>query len=178
MNVDVSLFPIKSFYYKCKFIDHEKIKPLLLKDISDFKTEEYHHHPTISKVDWMSSTKDREWVKTIYEPILSYMTVIGHAAGYKTPMITDMWFQQYKKSDTHDWHIHGQQFVGVYYVELNQDSPKTEYIEYPGDIKTFNICEGDIVVFPSSIIHRAPLINDDNVKTIISWNFNFNKPTI
>ena len=94
MNVDVSLFPIQSFYYKCKFLAHEELKPLLLKEINNSQKDEYEFHPTVSKVDWPSgAVKDREWVKLIHDPLTSYMDIIGHVAGYKEVTICDLWFQ-------------------------------------------------------------------------------------
>ncbi len=180
MNVDVSLVSVECFYYKCKFLAHEQLKPILLEQINNSQTEEYKFHRSVSKVDWTSSAlQDREWVKIISEPLISYMDVIGHVAGYKEVAIHDIWFQQYKKLDIHPWHVHGQQFVGVYYLELEKNSPKTEYIVPNGKhVMQFDITEGDIVVFPSSLVHRAPLVESDNRKTIISWNFNFTHPVV
>jgi hypothetical protein len=31
--------------------------------------------------------------------------------------------------DTHGWHTHGNNFTAVYYLELNEQSPKTELID-------------------------------------------------
>jgi predicted 2-oxoglutarate/Fe(II)-dependent dioxygenase YbiX len=30
--------------------------------------------------------------------------------------------------------------------------------------------EGDVILFPSSAIHRAPVVLNDTRKTIVSWN--------
>ena len=37
-----------------------------------------------------------------------------------------MWYQQYLNGDTHGWHIHGQHFTGVYYLEFPDGCSKTE----------------------------------------------------
>ena len=37
-------------------------------------------------------------------------------------------------------------------------------------VSEFEIEEGDILTFPSFVIHRAPTNNGDAKKTIISWN--------
>jgi hypothetical protein len=39
-----------------------------------------------------------------------------------------------------------------------------------GDIK-----EGDVLIFPSNLVHRAPKIKNNLRKTIISFNIDFNK---
>jgi hypothetical protein len=36
-----------------------------------------------------------------------------------------------------------------------------------------NVKEGDIVIFPSIAIHRAPVVKNDLTKTIISFNIEF-----
>jgi len=180
MNIEITMTPVNVFYYKCKFQAHDQIRSKLLHQIETTEIDDTHKNKSISKVDWASSTvKNRDWITTILDPLTTYMSVIGSAAGYKTPLITDIWFQQYEQSNIHDWHIHGQQFVGVYYLELPETSPKTQYINsITGEIIDFDVREGDILVFPSSLVHRAPLMEDESRKTIISWNFNFNEPII
>ena len=39
---------------------------------------------------------------------------------------------------------------------------------------TIDAKEGDIVIFPSFIIHRAPKVQSDTRKTIVSFNLEFN----
>jgi hypothetical protein len=177
MNIDISITPLQMFYCKCKFDAHHLLREQLLEQIQN---TEFNKIPTVSKVDWqVSKDREREWVKTIFPALSSYSAVMGQAAGYKDVLMEDIWFQQYVKTDIHPWHVHGQQFVGVYYLELQDSSPRTEYIEPLTDkIVKFDVEEGDIVIFPSSLTHRAPLIQDDNRKTIISWNFNFNEPIL
>ena len=34
----------------------------------------------------------------------------------------------------------------------------------------FDVTEGDILIFPSFVVHKAPKNNDVRIKTIISWN--------
>ena len=91
-----------------------------------------------------------------------------------------MWFQQYANGSQHGWHIHGDHMTAVYYLDLPKDSPKTEWIN-PMDntVNQFDVEEGDIIIFPSWIVHRAPINESNNMKTIISWNFNLdNHPAI
>lgn len=38
------------------------------------------------------------------------------------------------------------------------------------EIAEFDIKEGDILTFPSFVIHRAPINTNTHRKTIISWN--------
>jgi len=73
----------------------------------------------------------------------------------------------------HSWHTHGENFTGVYYVELNEKSPKTQIVN-PFDshsVYELDVSEGDMVIFPSYTLHRAAKMTNDIRKTIISFNF-------
>lgn len=176
MNIDVKIYPITCAYSSVSMLEHKMVKETLLPMIDEqlFDTS----HPTIKKVDWHSSKDfDRPWVNFIKPIIQNYMTIMGNALGYENVEITDIWFQQYNDGDRHNWHVHGQQMVGVYYLELPEDAPKTELIspflhkdKYVPDVK-----EGDILVFPSEIVHRAPAVGVSR-KTILSWNFFYAQP--
>ena len=86
--------------------------------------------------------------------------------------LEQIWFQQYLEDGYHGWHIHTGHYTGVYYLELDKTSPVTELRDpYTKRIKRMNVKEGDMIVFPSYIYHRAPLNKSVKQKTIISWNF-------
>jgi hypothetical protein len=128
----------------------------------------------VDKLDWGDSKNvDRPWVR-LFAPILQHRLVqMMHQVGYKDVNIENLWFQQYVKNDIHNWHIHGSTWVGVYYLEMDPRSPITELMD-PMTQKTKivpNLVEGDIIVFPSHVIHRAPRISSDIRKTIISFNY-------
>ena len=57
----------------------------------------------------------------------------------------------------------------VYYVELPEMSESTEFLNYG----QFNVKEGDIIFFPSFLVHRSPKIISNQRKTIIATNFEF-----
>jgi hypothetical protein len=176
MNIDVKLYPITCAYATASMVEHEMVKEKLLSmiDAEPFDGT----NPTIKKVDWHSSTEfDRPWINFVKPILQNYMIIMGNAIGYEKPTITDLWFQQYHESNYHDWHIHGQQMVGVYYTELPEGTPKTEMVapflhkeKFFADVK-----EGDILIFPSEIVHKAPIVGKTR-KTILSWNFHFEQP--
>ena len=55
---------------------------------------------------------------------------------------------------------------------------KTEYINPldKNDIRFFDVQEGDLILFPSHLVHRAPVVKDDIIKTIISFNLDVGYP--
>jgi hypothetical protein len=159
-------------------LDHENIKSLLLPMIDKQPFDGSNKH--ISKVDWFKSKDfiDRDWIRLMKPIIDSYNSVMGAAVGYENPSLEVLWYQQYQKANYHYWHTHSGQFVGVYYAELPPNSPKTELVIPFGQNTKIevDVKEGDIMIFPSCVIHQAPQIKDDNRKTILSWNFTFDGP--
>ena len=87
-----------------------------------------------------------------------------------------MWYQQYVKNNIHGWHTHGENYTGVYYLDFPKNASKTELIDQYNIHKkiTIKAKEGDVVIFPSFIIHRSPKMTNDTKKTIISFNLQFN----
>ncbi len=80
-------------------------------------------------------------------------------------------------SGTHGWHTHSDNYTGVYYLELPDETPKTQIVNplNQTEIIDLDIKEGDIVLFPSFIIHRAPINKSNKRKTIISFDINIDK---
>ena len=93
---------------------------------------------------------------------------------YKDVQIRCFFYQQYQKEQYHGWHLHDCHYSGVYYLDMPVDTPKTQYIDpFTNDICEFDVKEGDVIAFPSFLVHRAPINTTEVSKTIISFNFNF-----
>ena len=60
-----------------------------------------------------------------------------------------------------------------YLLELDDCRHSTEFIDIERN-ETFqlDVEEGDVIIFPSYIIHRSPLIRSNNRKTTIAVNIN------
>jgi hypothetical protein len=174
---------INTLIIKKSFKEHTIIKENLLKIIQSCKDEslkskDEYYSDNIEKLDWSESKNfKREWVNYIINPLLKNLTEMISSMGFETYLLTEIWFQQYIKNSEHGWHIHGSNYTGVYYVELNENSPQTEIMN-PEDLtkkQKLNVKEGDIIIFPSFVIHKAPLLINDYRKTIVSFNINFEK---
>ncbi len=176
--------------YKTQLIDHDKIKNRLLNFIDETPYQGLTENKQIpgqignksslnwdchiSRCDWdYGNNWNRPWFK-LFRPNfdLSVKKLLSES-HYDAPLdLHYTWFQQYKSKDSHGWHIHGCQFTGVYYLEFPRGSSRTEIVSpFSNKKKKINVKEGDIIVFPSTWIHRAPH-NKDKRKTIISFNFN------
>ncbi len=139
----------------------------LLKDAQSQPCINHDEDVDITRTDWhMGNDFTRPWVK-VFMPHLVY-----HLEQYIKPfhafMIQDIWFQQYDNGSQHGWHTHSHNFTGVYYV--THPTSHTELIEpYTQKAITLPVKHNDVVVFPSTTIHRAPPASN---KIIISFNFN------
>ena len=158
-----------------KFNEHEILKQKLLSAINQQQEFEPLTTPNqnIVRCDWVTSRhdKNREWVKIINNDLHKHLEEWCNTLRYEYFEIHEMWFQQYTTGGKHAWHTHGDNFTNVYYLDLPHDSSQTEWIgPVTGNIHTFDVSEGDIISFPSWLIHRAPINSSNKVKTIISWN--------
>ena len=158
-------------------INHDMIRDLILSEISktsDGKedNDSLYSRDSVSKLDWdRSKDISRPWVRLFVPNFLETIEEFIRSMAYKKIELEDVWYQQYEKNDCHGWHIHGEHYTGVYYLEFPKGCSYTEFCS-PYDLKAQKIEaeEGDVVIFPSHCIHRGPPNTGDR-KTIISYNF-------
>tara|TARA_Y100001938_G_scaffold31874_1_gene43570 strand:+ start:23 stop:652 length:630 start_codon:yes stop_codon:yes gene_type:complete len=91
----------------------------------------------------------------------------------------DMWYQKYYKGVQHQVHVHGHSgWSSVIYVEFDPEVHQATTFYSPfrnpwnGNIETFTppVSEGDMVIFPSTIMHEAAPNKSDKRRTIVSFN--------
>ena len=129
---------------------------------------------TIGKLDWLRSKdfENRPWVNLIWDMVTSKLnSMIYKQYGLNGIDMNNFWFQQYVTGDAHGWHIHSQNFTGVYYLELPEDDDNETRVLSGNEMLTPKVKEGDICLFPSFAIHSGPKINSTKRKTILSYNF-------
>jgi len=156
---------------------HDKVKSHLLTLLDDAEFSSPHvpgAEVQISKTDWhLCTNTQRPWFQYFKDEFLDTLLSIYRNLGYGGFRLNEIWFQQYLTNSQHGWHTHGSNFTNVYYLELPKDSPKTELIE-PFTKKRFylDVEEGDLVTFPSFVLHRTEPNLSVNRKSIISFNVN------
>lgn len=166
------------FYYITQFSHHYQIKYKLLELISNSQSVpcvDEGCETNIARTDWCYSDNfQRKWVEYLNEFLLKELLEIYRDCGYDGFTLHEIWFQQYYKNSSHGWHTHSSNFTSVYYVDLPEGSPKTQIV-HPFDQKTIieaEVKEGDILLFPSFVLHKAPINQVDKNKTIVSFNTN------
>jgi hypothetical protein len=176
MSQLVSLHTISNYCFLGSLKEHFFNKEKLLNEINNSPFEKYNN---ISKCDWGIERKfERIYQNTFFSLIHPYLIEACKLINAENFNMHQFWFQQYEKDSEHEWHIHpSTNYTGVYYVEYPDKNAKTEILDFKtkkiftmGDIK-----EGDVLIFPSNLVHRAPKIKNNLRKTIISFNIDFNK---
>lgn len=161
-----------------KLKEHKILKSLLLKSISNSKqfkslTEKVN---TVIKCDYdYSKDINREYIKILLPSLQKHLIKAFKDLGFNEFQVLNIWCQQYTYNDIHDWHVHSScNFTCVYYLELPKGTPTTEFIDpmYLNKINKFSVKEGDILIFPSFILHRGKRNKSNKTKTIISFNCN------
>lgn len=176
---------LNCYYIVGTLPEHKEIKDKILFEIDNniqdslFVINE-RYTDNISKLDWNNKYDfERPWVKIILPSLLNFLNNVKEELEYDSLELHELWFQQYVKSNTHGWHTHSCNFTVVYYLEMDKESPKTELIDPYYDTKlTPNVKEGDVLLFPSFVVHKAPVVNNDIRKTIVSCNINYINPSL
>jgi hypothetical protein len=182
-SVNVYKHHLDSFFLVFSFSEHNTMKKNILTAIAEQEPEslnvmEDYCTDSITKLDWsIANNFTRPWTIHFKPQLDKLLTEVASACGYSESQINELWFQQYYTNDKHGWHTHGSNFTGVYYLELPDTAPRTQLTNpfTQTDIIVPDIKEGDILIFPSYVIHRAPKMIDNFRKTIISFNCNFDK---
>jgi hypothetical protein len=158
-----------------QFAEHSMHKHAMLDAIARQENVEHLQGLNIDifRCDWEPARYDydREWLNIMKPGLFVHLEEWLTHHGYHTFNIAEIWFQQYITGSSHHWHTHSGNFTNVYYLDLPEDSPKTEWINpLTRQVHTFDVKEGDIITFPSWVIHKAPKNESREMKTIISWN--------
>jgi len=171
--MNIEKISIGTYAYLTKLEQHLTIKKELLNLIeisqADRLTEKY-DDCDISRCDWNYRFLHRNWVNFFFPILEDHLQKLARQIGYGYPKVSEIWFQQYDQNSTHGWHVHTNNWTSVYYLDLPLYAPRTQFKNYDFIEGEFNTKEGDIITFPSSLIHRAPRNTTKYRKTIISWN--------
>tara|TARA_R110000787_G_scaffold87015_1_gene185493 strand:- start:495 stop:1034 length:540 start_codon:yes stop_codon:yes gene_type:complete len=165
---------LESYGFQDKFQPHDLVQDHLINFLNKTANNlDYHPRDKIDYLDWEKSTNmEREWVKFIKPLLEKHFLKCIKNLKLNTVHIRDLWFQKYKKDGVHNWHIHSNNYTGVYYLKFPKHSTKTQLVNKQ-KILEIDAKEGDIVIFPSFVVHRSPKITEDIEKIIISFNLDF-----
>jgi hypothetical protein len=138
----------------------------LINKIPNNSVQDY--NDKISHTDWnLPRDLKTDYLNYFIEILNPYLKKISIKLNSKNLKISNIWFQQYNKSDIHTWHTHpDSNFTNVYFVELPCKSLGTEILNHD----KLDLNEGDLLTFPAYLYHRSPANIIGKRKTIISFN--------
>lgn len=150
---------------------HSQFKDLLLKQIEETTYEKrINDKESITKTDYHIKETQREWVRIFTLSTQNTLKEILNTLQFESANFPSVWFQQYHTSDFHAFHHHPtSNYSGIYYLELTDNTYTQMLIN--NKITDIEVSEGDIVVFPSQLRHRCPIVQSNTRRTIISFNF-------
>jgi hypothetical protein len=174
-------FNLNTTLIKCKFENHKNIKEHLIKLIDSQKAEKVntrdeYYEDNISQTDWKNATDlNLPWKQYFLPYFENTLKNACTTMGFEKFDLTHLWFQKYNKGGYHNWHVHGSNYTGVYYLNLPKGSALTKLLDgfNLSNILSYDTEEGDMIFFPSHIIHKGEKQLLDENKIIISWNIQF-----
>jgi len=118
--------------------------------------------------------------------VQDYFNKVVSPSNNITPYITQSWLNYTKKNQYHHKHTHPNSLVsGVFYVNCHQEHDKIKFFNYDHkmiklEVKDWNVWNseswsfpvktGDIVLFPSSLIHMVETKQGDNTRISLAFN--------
>jgi len=167
-----TLVEVPVFIYTVE--NHAEVKPELLRLIAETPSSPVHDDGQhIHKSDWNTPTSVRPYYEKMMEIFKPALLDFQDQVGAKRVQMHNYWFQQYEKNGEHDWHNHPKTMYGmVYYVELPDGSPPTNLLAN-NQVVVPDAKEGDILFFPSILLHRSPPNTGSGRKTSLVMNLNF-----
>ena len=175
-------FEVPYFIYTVP--NHSTLKGQILDCIDKgvgIQSEKYFE--SISKSDWYTNADPIYFKDKVKNDSNSYYGLLKSNLDYirdnilpdkhkEALVISNGWFHQYQKLDYYWWHNHPDcRWSLIYYVQLAENGPITEFENHFGNTIKPDVKEGDIIIFPGWLKHRAPPNLSTETKTILSFNF-------
>jgi hypothetical protein len=124
------------------------------------------------------NTSHPSYCSLVEEALSPYLQQTEKSMGFELK-IRSMWYQQSKKGQAHGVHNHGPKgFSAVWYVEFdpNEHLGTTFHAPFPdiltGELLSYTppVKEGDLVIFPSHMLHEQLENSSNKRRSIVSFN--------
>jgi hypothetical protein len=114
----------------------------------------------------------------IYPALDEMFTEIDSLIKPQTSIVTDIWYNRYEKGQKHEVHGHPSSDIsGIYLLDLNEENT-TVFFSFGASVtktvdptyRTNKLQEGDIILFPSHLLHYV--LPSLDTRTTIAFNIN------
>ena len=161
--------------FKGNAVNHESARHNIIKEIQttpkySIRSEDIQ----LTDCDWhLRESYPKTYWPYAFDAISPCITQSAVEMEFSRWEIGDHWYQWYEQGDYHNWHTHGNSmFVGVYYALLPSGSPSITF-NWQGELITFDVEEGDVIIFPAYLRHKASVNESSETKVILSFNLNY-----
>mgnify|MGYP003125100548 CR=1 FL=1 len=130
-------------------------------------------------IHWMTNEKYRNSLLPIYQQISYIVRKINDSMwGYNYNGYEPFQYSEYEVGDHFNWHIDQNQFTGTEIRKISFSlglSNKNEYeggdliIKSSDQENNYNLDRGDIVVFPSWMLHKVTPITKGKRRVVVGW---------
>ena len=178
-NVEV-MFSIPLIHYKIENWEHNKKRILDALPPEEKGISHENYRADKLTTDWATWQSDTDVLPSYASVLIDIIKpYLKKFVGDMPISFTDMWYQKYYNGSSHNTHNHGALgWSSVVYVEFDPAvhvatrllSPFGNHID--GTVMEYlpKIEEGDMILFPSSILHESGVQRTDKRRTIISYN--------
>ena len=130
-------------------------------------------------IHWMTNEKYKNSLLPIYQEISSKVRRINDSMwGYSYTGYEPFQYSEYRIGDYFDWHIDTNQFTGTNIRKVSFSLGLSNKNEYEGgdliikssDQEThYKLDRGDIIVFPSWMLHKVTPITKGKRRVVVGW---------
>lgn len=168
MKVDLFSVSVTQFFIK----EWSEKKDIILDMIPSSNDAENH----IGFTDYFESNNS-EYKKYTFGLVESYLQIFLETSSYKFKGISNMWCQRYNARDYHVPHDHGTiGYSCIFYAKMTEEHPSTLFFSPFNNptgthqSRSLPCKEGDLIIFPSNLLHMAPPHDSEEERVIISFN--------
>ena len=162
-------------FYHVKLDDWDRKKSHLLKIYKTRAEKNMIEDEQVSDFD-QNNHYEGLILKTLYKDLIDGVEALGYEG---LPTLDNSWFQIYNKDHTHSPHNHGIGILSlVVFIEFSEGHKPTTFLSPFLNFKNGHIMEyspkdvgeGSMIIFPSALVHYAPVNKTDTKRMILSSN--------
>jgi hypothetical protein len=164
-------------YFVIEYPNHEKNKQLVLDMVNSAEGQSQEDDWTkVSMTDLGINTNrlyfDRvihEEFQALFENFHKWFSRENGVPDWQR-VTYDFWYMQYEKGDYVKWHNHPLSTLSaVYFLDLKDNKDAVSFKTLDGSFHIPNVKEGDILIFPSLMVHSTMCVSEEG-KTSINFN--------
>lgn len=161
-------------YVHGKIEKHNEIKQELISQILSSNSHSiYDETERVSHTDLNYRDQARPWLPLFFDNVRPYMDDFVRLFMHENWAIHHTWYFRYLKGEYSQWHVHPDcSWTNVYFLQLPDKKSRTTLLNASSgeEVIIADVEEGDIISFPSTVIHCSKPNMFDEDKIVIAFN--------